>query len=338
MNYRKMGKSGLSLSRIGLGSWYTLGTAVEEESSLAVLRTAYEEGINFFDTANVYTRNWSSGGGDVERLLGRFFKDKPRSSFVVLTKVCGKMGPGPNDRGLGYKHLIEQCHGSLRRLGLDHIDIYMCHRPDPVTPVDETVRAMEHLAQQGKILYWGVSNWAAWRIIKAQAIARETGARPMTVNQPRYNLLYRFAEHELFPATLDEGIGHAVYSPLAQGMLTGKYRPGEPPPEGSRAADEHDSKYMKMLYLDEENKARCAELVKIAAEMGAPPANLAIAWTLHHPQVTSAIIGAKRPEQVRENVKAAGMVIPPEVKQRLEELFPLRSDVWIGEAEIPTLV
>lgn len=338
MQYRLMGAGALKLSVIGLGSWYTLGTSVDEDESIRIIRTAHEEGINFFDTANAYTREWGSGEGDVERLLGRALRELPRSSYMVMDKLGGRMGAGPNEVGRSAKYLYEQCELSLKRLGLDHIDILMCHRPSPDLPVEETVRVMEDLARRGMILYWGVSNWAGWRIVKAQAIARQIGARPMTVCQPRYNLLFRYPELELFPATADEGVGHVVFSPLAQGMLTGKYRPGQPPPSQSRGADEHDGKYMRMLYLDEQNKQRCHALAELAAEAGITAAQLAIAWTLRHGQVTAAITGARNAQQVRHNAGAARVRLDDDLAARVEQLFPLRRDLWLAEGEIPRLI
>ncbi|MCC5829565.1 MAG: aldo/keto reductase [Phycisphaeraceae bacterium] len=338
MKYRTLGRSGLQVSVIGLGSWYTLGTAIDESASTNLIHAALDAGINLFDTANVYTRNWGSGEGDVEKLLGAAIKGHRRSDSVICTKVRGRMGPGPNDQGLSARHVIEQCEDSLRRLASDYIDIYLAHRPHPLTPEEEFVRAMEDLARAGKIRYWGVSNWSGWRTIKAQYTAKLIRARPMVCCQTRYNLLYRFPEHELFPATEDEGIGHIVYSPLAQGMLTGKYPPGQPPPAGSRAEDEHDGKYLRQLYFSEENKERCRKLAELAAELGITASNLALAWTLTRPQVASAITGAKTTGQLQENAAAAEVELDQKTCRDLELLFPRRSDVWIGEGEIPRLI
>jgi len=222
MEYRQMGKWGVRLSSLGLGSYLTIGFKVDEKTSRALVRTAYDAGVNFFDTANAYNR------GEAEKVLGKCLREFPRSSYVLATKVWAPMGPGPNDRGLSAKHVFEQCHASLRRLGMDYIDIYFCHRPDPSTPLEETVRAMEDLARQGKILYWGISEWPPTLILRAQQVARELGARPISVSQPRYNLLYRYPERDLFPLTREEGIGNVTFSPLAHGMLTGKYLPPRP--------------------------------------------------------------------------------------------------------------
>lgn len=337
MKYRTLGSSALKVSAVSLGSWYTLGTAVDETNSIRLIHTAFDCGINCFDTANAYTKDWGSGAGDVETLLGKALRDLPRSECVIIDKLGGQMGTGANQKGRSGKYLREQCDLSLKRLGLDYLDVCMCHRPMPGDPVEDTVWAMDDLIRQGKVLYWGVSNWAAWRIVKAQSIARLNHLHPMIVSEPRYNLLFRFPELELFPGTRDEGIGHVVYSPLAQGMLTGKYLPGQPPPPGTRAADEHDGKYMRMLYFNEPNKERAAELSRMAADLGTSAGNLAIAWVLHHGQVSSAIIGATKPEQVQVNAAAADLHIGDELYERLGQVFPLRKDVWIGEGEIPSL-
>ena len=319
-----MGKWGLRLSCLGLGSYLTIGFKCDEKTSRDIIKVAYDNGINFFDTANVYNH------GEAERVLGKCLKDFPRSSFVVLTKVWGRMGPGPNDRGLSAKHIFEQCHASLRRMGMDYVDIYMCHRPDLDTPLEETIRAMEDLARQGKILYWGVSEWSAAQIVKAQKVAKEMGARPISVSEPRYNLLYRYPEKEIFPLTAEEGIGNVIFSPLAHGMLTGKYIPGQPPPERSRAADPEQNTVIMKLYWSEENKKKGQKFLKIAQEMGATAAQLAIAWCLRRPEVTSVILGTRTVGQLKENLKAVELKIPDEVMEKLDKLYP-------PVGEIPTV-
>jgi aryl-alcohol dehydrogenase-like predicted oxidoreductase len=232
------------------------------------------------------------------------------------------MGDGPNDRGLSAKHIKEQCEASLKRLGMDYVDVYMCHRPDPSTPLEETVRAMEDLARAGKILYWGVSEWPAELIVRANAVAREMGARPMAVSQPRYNLLYRHPEQLLYPTTTAEGVGNVIFSPLAHGMLTGKYRPGEDAPEGSRAADERQNAVIKAMYWTEENKRRGQLLAALASEMGINAAELAIAWCLSNPSVSSVILGTSKVAQLKENLKALDISLAQDVLRRLDELFP----------------
>ncbi len=316
MIYRKMGKSGVRLSAIGLGSYLTIGFKLDEQASRETVRAAYGAGVNFFDTANAYNT------GESERVLGKCLAEFPRSSYFLITKVFSPMGPGPNDRGLSKKHIFEQCEASLRRLGLDYVDLYMCHRPDPDTALEETVRAMEDLARQGKILYWGVSEWPAELMVQANAIARDIGARSIAVNEPRYSLLYRYPELNVFPTTAREGIGNVVFSGLAHGMLTGKYKPGQEPPRASRMDGEDTNMVLKAMYWSEENKRRGQELVQLARELGTSAATLALSWCLRRPEVTSAIIGATKVDQILENVKAVELVIPQDVGKRLDEIFP----------------
>jgi aryl-alcohol dehydrogenase-like predicted oxidoreductase len=316
MQYRKMGKHGVRLSAIGLGSYLTIGFKLDEKASRETVKAAYDAGINFIDTANAYNI------GEAEKMLGKILPDYPRSSLFVLTKVFAPMGKGPNDKGLSAKHVFEQCHASLKRLKMDYLDLLMCHRPDPDTPLEETIRAMEDLARAGKILYWGVSEWPAELMVKANAIAREIGARGIGVNEPRYSLLYRWPELSTLPTTASEGIGNVVFSGLAHGMLTGKYKPGEEVPAGTRMASDDTNMVLKALYWNEENKKKCQEFVKIAQELGTTAPTLALAWVLRRPEVTSVIIGATKVSQIQENVKAADLVIPPEVIKRLDELFP----------------
>ncbi len=321
MQYRQMGESGLRLSCLGLGSYLTIGYKCDEQTSRDTVKIAYDNGINFFDTANAYNR----GGG--EEMLGKCLRDFPRSSLAVLSKVFSPMGPGPNDRGLSAKHIYEQCHASLKRLGMDYLDIYMCHRPDPTVPMEETFRAMEDLARQGKILYFGVSEWSAVQMVRAQAVTRDLGTRPVTVNEPRYNLLYRYPEQDVFPTAGDEGIGNVIFSPLAHGMLTGKYPPGEPAPEGTRAADPDQNTVIMELYWTEENKKKGQELVQIARDMGVTAAQLSMAWCLRRSEVTSVIMGASRVDQVTENLKVADIEVDDDVAAKLNALYPPVGDV-----------
>jgi len=321
MEYRQMGRWGIRLSTLGLGSYLTIGYKCDEETSRAMVRAAYEGGINFFDTANAYNT------GEGERVMGQCLREYPRSSYVLLSKVFAPMGPGPNDRGLSAKHIYEQCAASLARLGVDYLDIYMCHRPDPSVPLDETIRAMEDLARQGKILYWGVSEWSAAQMVAAQATARELGARPAAVNEPRYNLLYRYPEAEVFPTCLEQGIGNVIFSPVAHGMLTGKYPPGQEAPAGTRAADPDQNGVIMDLYWNEENKKKGQELVALAADLGVTAAQLSVAWCLRHGAVTSVILGTSKVAQVEENLKAADLEIPDDVAARLEQLYPVPGDI-----------
>ena len=316
MQYRPLGKWGMRVSCLGLGSYLTIGFTCDEKTSRDMVRLAHERGINYFDTANAYNQ------GEGERALGRCLREIPRSDLVVLTKVWAPMGAGPNDRGLSAKHIREQCDASLGRLGMDYVDIYMCHRPDPSTPLEETMRALEDLARAGKILYIGVSEWPAALIIRANAMARELGLRPIAVSQPRYSLLYRYPESLLFPATAEEGIGNVVFSPLAHGMLTGKYKPGEEAPPGTRAADARQNGVIKKMYWTEENKAKGQQLAVLAAELGVSAAELALAWCLRGPHVSSVILGTSSVAQLEQNLRAADLAIPDEMLAKLDSLYP----------------
>jgi len=315
VEYRRLGKTGLKVSAISLGSWLTFGAAVEREAAVATIHRAYDLGINFFDTANVYAR------GAAEEVVGEALRGLPRSSYVVATKVFGAMGDGPNDRGLSRKHIMEQCHASLRRLGLDYIDLYYCHRYDPETDPEETLRALDDLVTQGKVLYVGISEWTAAQIADAVYLARRLGLDPIAADQPVYNLLHRLIEAEIMPLCAREGIGLVPFSPLAQGVLTGKYRPGQAPPPGTRAADPDQGRWMQRLMSDPVLEA-VQRLVPLAREHGLSPSQLALAWVLRRPEVSSALTGATRPEQVEENAKAAGVRLGDqvwaEVDRRLE--------------------
>ncbi len=316
MQYRKLGKWGIKLSAIGIGSYLTYGYKVGEETARQCLLAAYEAGVNFFDTANAYNR------GKAEETLGRILSDLPRSSYVLATKVYAPMGEGPNDRGLSRKHIFEQCHASLQRLRTDYIDLYQCHRFDPEVPLEETVRALDDLCRQGKVLYWGVSEWTAAQILEALGICRDLGLHPLVSHQPRYNLFWRFPELEVFPTCERYGIGQVVFSPLAHGILTGKYQPKAPPPPGTRAADPDQNAVMMRLYWNDANLEKAQKMAHLAREMGVTPAQLALAWCLRLPIVTSAITSATRVEQVDENIKAAEITVPEEVIAHLDELFP----------------
>src|SRR3989449_10375172 len=245
MQYRRLGRAGVRVSTIALGSWLTYGSSVAEESAIECIHKAYEIGINFFDTANVYNR------GAAEQVVGRALKDFSRDSFVVATKVYFPMGDGPNDHGLSRKHIMEQCHASLRRLGTDYIDLYQCHRYDPEVPLEETLRALDDLVTQGKVLYVGVSEWSATQIADGVYTARELNLDRIVSNQPVYNMLKRYVEREVLPLCEREGICQVVFSPLAQGVLTGKYKPGQAPAQGTRAADPEVGMFLHNLLRDE---------------------------------------------------------------------------------------
>lgn len=319
MKYRRVGNSGLKVSEISLGSWLTYGTAVEKEAAEACVRTAFECGINFFDTANVYNR------GEGEVAMGQALKPYPRSSYVLASKVYFPMGDGPNDRGLSRKHIIEQCEASLKRLGTDYLDIYFCHRYDDETSLEETLRALDDLVAQGKVLYAGTSEWTAAQIVDAVHIADKRNLRPIVVNQPIYNMFERYIENEILPMCEARGIGQVVFSPLAQGVLTGKYKLGRDIPADSRAASETGSKGIKR-YMQRSVLEAVSELEKLAQEAGMKLSQLALAWVLRHPGVSSAIIGATKPEQIRENVKAVEITLTPDLLDAIEGILAKVTD------------
>ncbi len=324
MEYRKMGKWGVKLSCLGFGSYLNLGHKSDNKSSEKMVQTAYENGINFFDTADAYGVPDENGiKGQAEALLGKLLKPFRRSTLFVISKVFFAMGHWPNDKGLSAKHIKEGCEASLQRLQMDYLDVLMCHRPDPDTPLEETVRAMDDLIRQGKILYWGTSQWSPEQLVKANAVAGAMNARPIGVNEPSYNLLYRHPETSVFQVTAQEGIGNVTYSPLANGLLTGKYLPGKPLPKGSRASESDINGYMMTTYYKEENIEKSKRFKEIAEEMGLTAPLLAIAWCLRRPEVTSVILGARKAEQLEENLKAADVEIPEEVLTKLDELFPI---------------
>ncbi|GFN31714.1 aldo/keto reductase family protein [Paenibacillus xylaniclasticus] len=310
VQYRQLGASGLKVSEISLGSWLTYGGYVERENAVRSIRKAYELGINFFDTANVYAK------GEAERVVGETLRDYERSSYVLATKVYGKIGDGPNDRGLSRKHVIESANASLKRLGHDYVDILYSHRFDASTPLEETLRAFDDLVRQGKVLYIGVSEWTAAQITEAFAIADKYLLDKIVVNQPIYNLFERYIEKEIIPLGEKKGFGQVVFSPLAQGILTGKYSAGSIPAD-SRAV-KHDNFKNK---LTEDRLAKVAELQDIAREQGITVSQLSLAWILRQPNVASALIGASRPEQVEENVKASGVVLNEEVLNRISRVI-----------------
>ncbi len=316
MQYRNLGKWGVKLSTIGLGSYLTIGMHVDDETAAECVRVAFDGGINWIDTANAYNN------GGAELALGRILQDYDRDDYVLATKVWAPMGEGANDRGLSAKHVFEQCHASLRRLQTDYIDLYQCHRPDPETPLEETIRIMEDLARQGKILYWGTSEWPAELIQEAVDVAKMMGCRPPVSNQPRYSLMWREPEDSVFPTCLKNGIGNVVFSPLAHGVLTAKYEPGEPPPEGTRAADESQNRILMDLYWTDENLRKVKKLEEMAGDLGLTAAQLSMAWCLRHPALTSVISGVTKVSQLEDNLGAAEAEIPDDVYEALCELFP----------------
>jgi len=312
MEHRHLGRSGLKVSEIAYGNWITHGSQVEEEAATACVAAALDEGITTFDTADVYA------GTRAESVMGRALQGVRRESIEVCTKVFWPTGSGPNNRGLSRKHIMESAHASLRRLQTDYVDLYQAHRYDHETPLEETLRAFDDLVRQGKVLYIGVSEWRAEEISAALAIAGQMGLDRIVSNQPQYNMLWRVIESEVLPLCMKEGIGQIVWSPIAQGVLTGKYQTGQNVPAGSRATDESGSGFISG-YLNDTILNRVAELRPVAEEAGLSMAQLAIAWVLQHPGVSAAIIGATRPEQVRENVTASGVQLDAEVMRRIDD-------------------
>jgi voltage-dependent potassium channel beta subunit len=315
MRTRQLGASGLSVSEISLGSWLTLGSSVDRAGTREIVHAAYDLGVNFFDTADAYAR------GEGEQALGAALKGFPRPYLVIATKCFFPMSERPNDRGLSRKHIVESVEASLRRLGTDYIDLMQCHRPDPATPIQETVCAFEDLIRQGKLLYWGTSEWRAEQLAEACRVADARSAYRPISNQPQYSILRRGIEKKVLPTSVREGIGQVVWSPLAQGALTGKYAGGAMP-AGSRAADDERNRFMGD-FLAPEQIARIESLRPLAGELGLSMAQLALAWVLREPNVASAIVGATRISQLEENVKAAGVALPAETLERIDRLFPV---------------
>ncbi len=313
MQYRRMGDTGMKISTVSLGAWITYGGTVGDETALACLHAAVDNGINFIDVADVYA------GGRAEEVVGRFLKDYKRSDLVVSSKVYWPMSDNVNDRGLSRKHIMESIDKSLKRLGTDYVDMYFCHRYDRNTPVEEVVRAMDDLVHQGKVLYWGTSVWNAAQLEDAVGTARRINAYTPKVEQPRYNMLDRHIEPEIMPVAAKHGIGIVVWSPLAQGILAGRYNEGVP--QDSRAATNKGSDREIEEELTEENVAKVRRLSAMAQEMGVSMGNLALAWVLRRPEISSVITGASKPEQVIENVKAAEIHLDDAQQQRIEEIL-----------------
>ncbi|CAN5684015.1 aldo/keto reductase family protein [soil metagenome] len=315
MDFRHLGASGLKVSAISYGNWLTHGSQVEEEAALACVRQALDEGITTFDTADVYANTAA------ETVLGKALQGERRESVEICTKVYWPTGPGgPNDSGLSRKHITESINGSLERLGTDHVDLYQAHRFDHNTPLEETMEAFADVVHAGKAHYIGVSEWRADEIRAGHALARELRI-PFVSNQPQYNMLWRVIEAEVVPTSQELGLSQIVWSPIAQGVLTGKYKPGEGLPEGSRATDEKGGADMIARYLRDEVLERVQRLQPLADQAGLSLAQLAIAWVLANENVASAIIGASRPEQVTENVKAAGVSLDDDLLAKVDEVL-----------------
>src|SRR5918997_3488639 len=315
MEFRHLGRSGLMVSEISYGNWITHGSQVEEDAAFACVRAALDAGITTFDTADVYA------GTRAEDVLGRALQGERREGLEIFTKVYWPTGPGQNDRGLSRKHITESINGSLRRLQTDYVDLYQAHRFDYETPLEETLRAFDDLVRAGKVHYIGVSEWKASEIEAALEIAGQMGFDRIVSSQPQYSMLWRVIEAEVVPLSEREGIGQIVWSPIAQGVLTGKYLPGQAPPEGSRATDTSGGDKMIARWMRDDVLEKVQLLKPLAADAGMSLAQLAVAWVLHNPNVSSAIVGASRPEQVRDNVAAAGVKLDADLMTRIDEVL-----------------
>ena len=319
MNYRKMGNTGLKLSEISLGAWITFGDQIRESTAKQLIHQAYDAGVNFFDNADVYAN------GRAEEVMGEAIKGLPREGLVVSSKVYWRTMPGPTGRGLSRKHIMEACHASLRRLGTDYLDMYFCHRYDHSTPLEEVVRAMDDLVHQGKVHYWGTSEWRAAQIAEAHAIARQWGLYPPMVEQPQYSMFSRRrVEDELSPAADALGFGMVTWSPLRFGVLTGKYNQGVPDEETRLTRDNE----WRQKELTEDRLEMVRQLTQLADELGVSMAQLAIGWLLRLPQVSSVITGATKPSQLEDNLAAA------QVPQTLTEDILARIDTILGSIDL----
>jgi aryl-alcohol dehydrogenase-like predicted oxidoreductase len=315
MKTRHLGASGLSITEIAYGNWLTHGSQVEEEAALACVRAALDVGITTFDTADVYANTRA------ETVLGKALAGERRESLEIFTKVFWPTGPrGVNDQGLSRKHILEAIDGSLTRLQTDYVDLYQAHRFDHATPLEETMLAFADVIRAGKALYIGVSEWRAEEIRRAHQLARELHV-PLVSNQPQYNMVWRVIEAEVVPTCEELGLGQIVWSPIAQGVLTGKYLPGEPPPEGSRATDTQGGADNIKWFMDDDFLRKVQELKPVADGLDLSMAQLAVAWTLQNPNVSAAIIGASRPEQVVDNAAASGVTLEQDVLDRIDEIL-----------------
>jgi aryl-alcohol dehydrogenase-like predicted oxidoreductase len=315
MDFRYLGNSGFQISEIVYGNWLTHGSQVENDVATACVRAALDAGISSFDTADVYAN------GAAETVLGEALKGERRESLEIFTKVFWPVGPGgKNDVGLSRKHIMEAIDNSLRRLQTDYVDVYQAHRYDSFTPLEETMQAFADVVHAGKALYIGVSEWTADQIRAGHELAQQLGVRLIS-NQPQYNMLWRIIEDEVVPTCQDLGLSQIVFSPIAQGVLTGKYLPGQDAPAGSRATDSKGGADMISRWMKDDVLSKVQELKPIADDLGLTMAALAVAWVLQNDNVAAAIIGASRPEQVTENAKASGVVIPPEAMTRIDEVL-----------------
>lgn len=311
MEFRTLGRSGLKVSAVSYGNWITHGSQVEEDAANACVKKALDLGVTTFDTADVYA------GTRAEAVLGRALAGVRRESLEIFTKVYWPTGKGPNNRGLSRKHIMESMNGSLKRLGTDYVDLYQAHRFDNETPLEETMVAFADLVRQGKALYIGVSEWTAAEIKAAAALARELKI-PFVSSQPQYSMLWRVIEAEVVPTCTEEGLSQIVWSPMAQGVLTGKYLPGAPVPDGSRATDDQGGKDMIAGWMNDAVLAKVQQLRPIADDLGLTMAQLAVAWVLQNKNVASAIVGATKPEQLEDSLKGVGVSLEPAVMAAID--------------------
>ncbi len=323
MDFRYLGNSGLKISEITYGNWLTHGSQVENDVAAKCVQAALDAGITTFDTADVYANT------KAESVLGEALAGERRESLEIFTKVYWPTGPGgPNDTGLSRKHIMESIHGSLKRLQTDYVDLYQAHRYDTETPLEETMQAFADIVRQGKALYIGVSEWTADQIRDGVALSKELGFQLIS-SQPQYSMLWRVIEDEVVPTSRELGVSQIVWSPIAQGVLTGKYLPGQAPPAGSRATDEKGGANMIKRFMNDDVLSAVQNLKPVADELDLTMAQLAVAWVLQNDNVAAALVGASRPEQVAENVKASGVVIPDELMKRIDDAL---GDVVEGDA------
>ena len=329
MEYRRLGSSGMYVSEISYGNWITHGSQVEQEAAIKCVRAALDAGITTFDTADVYA------GTRAESVLGKALKGVRRESYELFTKVYWPTGPGKNDRGLSRKHIMESVHASLKRLGTDHIDLYQMHRFDYETPLEESLSAFEDLVRQGKVHYIGFSEWRAEEISAALEIQKQNNWTKFISSQPQYSALWRVIESKVIPLSQKEGIGQIVWSPMAQGVLSGKYLPGKKPPAGSRATDKKSGAGMISRWMRDEVLEAVQNLVPIAAELEITMSQLALAWALSNPSVSSVIMGATKPSQVKENVKASGIKLSPETLKKIDKALGSLPEMDPNKTESP---
>ncbi len=313
MQYRNLGKWGLKVSEIALGSWVTKLEGTEAANARETVNVAFDEGVNFFDCADAYS------GGEAERFLGKVLGEHRRSEYVVSSKVFFPMGRGANEWGLSRKHIIEQLDNTLKNMKLDYLDLYFCHRFDPTTPIEETMQVLSDMVAAGKILYYGVSEWSPVQITEAIHTVKENHLRPLSVIQPQYNMVDRYIEDEIIKICEENGIGITVFSPLAQGLLTGKYRKNQPLPEGSRATWQADRQINNLL--TEENLNKVEKLLPLAELLGVPLSVLALSWILKQKQICSVITGASKPQQLVSNTRASGLTLPADILEQIEKIL-----------------